>query len=178
MEEQNNSKNIIIILLLLVNIGLAGFICYDEFFTKKETKGETTTVNNNATTTDESTTTNNGIDLNSYVGEWYFDQDSYTESTSGKSPSNLVIKSVTDDSLLVNFYPSRVGNFDNFVVPINNNKGKFTANSENASPINQNQEATISGEIELMTNSVKLTITSSNVGDLKVNQEFIFSYKK
>ena len=154
-QEKNNSGKIslgLVIILVLVILGLVGYIVYDKVLSNKEDNNETTSLENNFKLTD-------------YVGYWYLSE---TENMNSANPNSLNIKSVNNNKATIDMYITRTANFT-FDVETTNNKTIFEANSVR-------NDGKISGEIEFLIGTIKLTIVNSTVSGINANTEYEFTY--
>ena len=113
--------------------------------------------------------------LNKYLG-------SFSDNVEDKDGWSIEITKVTNESLIANMnVPStKPVYFGNFIIEVNNNKGIFTAVSDIATigSGGDGKTHTISGNVELLDNSIKLVIEKSGLSEIKVNEEHLFKYKK
>ena len=142
-----------------------------------ETVSEKNSTNTNSTKmaqnqNNEKNTELSKLNLDNYIGEWYESE----KHKADPNPNSLTIKSSLNSKLVMDLYITRTANFDNFETTINGNLGTFEVATDNGNSTD-NQPAKISGKLELSENTIKLTITKSNVVDLNSGSEYNFKYK-
>jgi len=125
-------------------------------------------ISSNAT----SNKTTNQVNLNDYVGSWY---ESYNHTTDN-NPSNLKIKKIDGNKMVMELYISRIANFSNFEVNMNENTGKVEAITDNGSS-SDGKTPKMSATIELSNNTVTINVTSSNILYIESGTKYTFTYK-
>ena len=170
MEKKNNKGFIFIIIILIgIILGLVGYIVYNN------SKSDDL-VQDNTTTTQKEISTTSVVALEvkkeDYVGSWYKDKDNFDSLKEGLNPVSLDLK-LEKDTLIMNLYFTRVGNFEDIIIKLENNKASFEGVSENARS-NDGTTAKIKGEITLDSGMIILTILETNVSGIDKEYEFLF----
>lgn len=89
--------------------------------------------------------------------------------------TNIDVKSISDDKLVMNLYITKVATIKGIEVTMNNNYGTFYVTS-NTIPTDDGKIASINGSIEISKDSIKLSITDTNILYLDNNVKYTFRY--
>lgn len=112
-------------------------------------------------------------DMNTYVGEWY----ESTEHASDSNPDSLKIKINNNKLFVEELYFSRIANFENFDISVNNGLGTFEAITDNGVS-SDGKQAKITGTLVFGNNTIRVLVEKSNVEELEPNMMYTFTYKK
>lgn len=112
------------------------------------------------------------INLDSYKGNWY----ETSRHAGDLNPNNINIKKIDGEHVFFDLYVTRTAQFDDVLVIVCENSGKFEAITENGRSTNDEQ-AKISGRIEFKNNNIILHVEKSNVFNLDSGKVYTFRYK-
>ena len=105
--------------------------------------------------------------LQNYIGNWFESK----KHSQDRNPNNIEIIKVTDNKVKFRFYITRVADFDETEIIINNNYGTFYATAFDG-------ENEAQGSLEFLKDKIKLTITKTDVKYLEPGSTYTFTYKK
>ncbi|MGM9881779.1 MAG: hypothetical protein ACI31S_02925 [Bacilli bacterium] len=172
MENKKSNKGlyIIIVILCILILGLGTYIIYDKLIANNQLiDSSNNSINDKANeTVDEKQ--NNSLEK-SYLGYWYESE----QHSKDQNANSLNIKNVNGNKILMDLYITRTADFNGFEVTMNGTSGTFEASTDNGTS-SDGQVAKINGNIVIYNNSIKLTITKSNVMYLNSETEYTFSY--
>lgn len=158
----NKKIYIILTILIIIIILLGGYIVYDKLLNEKqEDWGGMVDIND-----DEEK-----IVLEDLLGYWYLTSEMNEE----MNATNIDIKSISNDKLVMNLYITKVATIKGIEVTMNNNHGTFYTTSDTL-PTDDGKIASISGSIEISKDSIKLNITDTNISYLDKNEKYTFRY--